>query len=121
LSLHRHPFDCCLYVSVILLFKDGSQTLLGAQTLLQLASPTSVVNPINGNNEVSLLADVLGDISFEYDEAYVEGTADVDGGVSMVDGGVSMDDFFDDFVDNIEWADDDYDHDEADEDISLFS
>ena len=39
----------------------------------------------------------------------------------MVDGGVSMDDFFDDFVDNIEWADDDYDHDEADEDISLFS
>ena len=111
--MHRHPFDCCLYVSVILSFKDGSQTLLGAQTLLQLASPTSVVNPINGNNEVSLLADVLGDISFEYDEAYVEGTADVDGGVSM-------DNFFDDFVDDIEWADDDYDHDEAD-DISLSS
>ena len=99
------------------MFKDGSQTLLGAQTLLQLASPTSVVNPINGNNEVSLLADVLGDISFEYDEAYVEGTADVDDVVVDLQsmGGVSMDDFFDDFVDNIEWADDDYDHDEADD------
>jgi hypothetical protein len=103
------------YVSIILSFKDGSQTLLEAQTLLQLASPTSVVNPIN-------LADVLADISFEYDESYVEGTADDDDVVADLQlmGGVSMEDFFDDFVDNIEWADDDYDHDEAD-DISLLS
>jgi hypothetical protein len=77
------------------LLKDGSQTLLGAQTLLQLASSTSVVNPINGDNEVSLLADVLRDISFEYDEAYVEGTTDVDDVVADLQpmGGVSMDDF----------------------------
>ncbi len=64
----------------------------------------------------------MANISFEYDEACIEGTADVDDVVADLQpiGGVSMEDFFDDFVNNIEWADDDYDHDEAD-DISLSS
>ncbi len=63
----------------------------------------------------------MANISFGYDEADIVGTMEFDNGAADLQsmGGISIDVFFEGFADNIEWADDDYDHDDGTPPLTL--
>ncbi len=87
----------------------------GAHSLVEFSN---TVNP--AGDVVSVLADNLANFSFEFDEgdverAFDEGEEGVEDGQSM--GEPSMEEFFHDFVDNIEWHNEDYDHFETVDDL----